>query len=79
MKLKGYIYVIFSGLFLIAGGLLIALQWGNPAEFSLYGKNMKANMALLMLISAGIGLLTPWLIRMFFHGAKALRTTEKPK
>jgi len=36
---RAYIITVVCGLVLLAAVLLVILQWGNPAEFSLYGKN----------------------------------------
>lgn len=50
---KNYLKVIVGGLISLAAIILIALQWGNETgNFSLYGKVMTVNLAVLMLLTA---------------------------
>jgi type VI protein secretion system component VasK len=50
---KNYVKVVVGGLVSLAAIILIALQWGNETgNFSLYGKVMVVNLALLMLLTA---------------------------
>lgn len=88
-SVKGYVLVILSGLVILAAALLVILQWGNPAEFSLYGKNYSiskqedggatggVNTALLMLCSAAGGLLLFWTAKVMIRGIGALRRGRK--
>lgn len=71
---KGYVLTIVSGLLIAAAAVLVVLQWGNAANFSLYGKNIaNANTALLMLASAAGGITMVWLAKMLLAGIRALR------
>ncbi len=82
--IKGYVLVVFSGLALLAVALLVILQWGQSAGFSLFGRpyeiiviNSKVqggvNTALLMIGSGIGGVLTILLCKVFFSGAMTLR------
>jgi len=65
---KNYILAVLGGLVLLAGVLLILLQWGNETEnFSLYGRSMTdgVNLALLMGGSAVGGVVLWFMLRMF--------------
>jgi len=80
-SVKGYVFVVFSGLLILAAAVLVLLQWGNRSTFSLYGKNYGQNpaggegvsTALLMLLSAAGGLVTAGLLWMLFRGGRAIR------
>ena len=72
LALKFYVRVIFSGLVLLAGVVLLVLQWGNHAAFSFYGTNKQVNTLLLILCSAVGGLVAWWLIKMLWRGAVGL-------
>jgi uncharacterized membrane protein len=71
--LQGYVAVVVIGLLLAAGVVLVILQWGNSAAFSLYGKNTTYNTALVVLggVIAGVALIP--LLKMFFHGIGHIR------
>ncbi len=72
--LKGYVFVLVSGVLILAGVVLVILQWGNAANFSLYGKNIpNANTGLIMLCSAVGGIMLLILAKMMLGGALALR------
>ena len=86
--LKGYFLVIASGLVLLAGGLLVVLQWGHVSAFSLYGYPYEilvlegrirggVNTALLMVASAVGGVLVVLLVRMFISGMRSLRKGKR--
>ena len=71
---KGYVQVVLSGLVIFAATVLVILQWGNHAKFSLYGKNVpQANTAILMLTSAAGGLALWFLAKMMIRGVGTLR------
>lgn len=71
---KGCVLVVFSGLIILAGVLLAALQWGNTGNFSLYGKNIPdARMWLVMVCSAAGGILLVLMVRVLIRGIAALR------
>ncbi|MGA2265841.1 MAG: hypothetical protein ABSH10_05360 [Phycisphaerae bacterium] len=72
LALKFYVRVIFSGLVLLAGVVLLILQWGNKAKFSLYGSNKEPNTLMLMLCSAVGGVVAWWLIKMLWRGIVGL-------
>jgi hypothetical protein len=89
-RVKGTVLVVVSGAVILAAGLLIVLQWGNPAEFSLYGKNYSirvqedgktategVNTGLLMLCSAAGGVLLLWMTKVLLRGIGALRKAGK--
>ena len=82
--LKGYVMAIASGLLLLAGVLLVVLQAGNHADFSLYGKNLSirfqegqqvggVNTALLMIGSGIGGVAAVILVRVLISGVRTLR------
>lgn len=89
-RIKGIVLVVISGAVILAAGLLIVLQWGNQAEFSLYGKNYSirfqedgktatggVNTGMLMLCSAAGGLLMFWMAKLLLRGVGALRKARK--
>jgi len=76
-KINGYILAITSGLVLLAGVLLLALQWGNGCDFSLYGKNIRVNTGLVILCSAIAGWLVPKIFRIMFKGIAKIRKVRK--
>ncbi len=67
MKTKlifAYAGAIVCGLVALAAALLTVLQWGNDAEFSLFGKNLDdMNTALLIVLSMAFGVGLPWLLK----------------
>ena len=70
---QGYILVVVTGVVLLAAAVLIVLQWGNAASFSLYGKNLSGvNTALLMLCSAAGGIALWWCVRWMFRGVRQI-------
>ena len=67
-KLIGaYIGAVFSGLVILVAVLLGFLQWGVSSEFSLFGKPVAVNTALLILACVVFGALLPWLLKMLVH------------
>ena len=76
-KISGYILTIISGLVLLAGVLLLALQWGNGCDFSLYGKNISVNTGLVILCSAIAGWLAPKIFRVMLRGIAKVRKVRK--
>ena len=82
--IKGYTLVVFSSILLAAAVVLVALQWGNHAELSVYGKNYSirilnnrteggANTALLMLLSAVGGIVCLYLSRLLIYAIVIVR------
>ena len=76
-KINGYILTIVSGLVLLAGALLLALQWGNDCDFSLYGKNTRPKTGLIILCSVIAGWLAPKIFRVMFRGIAKIRKVRK--
>ena len=86
--LKGYILVILSGLVIFITVLLVVLQWGLRAEFSLFGQLYTIhlvddrlvggiNTALLMVLSGIGGVVSVWMIKLLFLGISALRKARR--
>jgi uncharacterized integral membrane protein len=76
-KINGYVLTIVSGLVLLAGALLLALQWGNDCYFSLYGKNITTNTGLVIASAAIAGWLTPHIFRIMLKGIGKIRKVRK--
>lgn len=70
---KGYVLVVVCGLVLLAATLLVVLQWGNQADFSLYGMNVKVNTAGVIIVSAVSAVAAIVLARLFWYGVQCLR------
>ena len=81
---RAYIIAVVCGLILLAAVLLVILQWGNPAEFSLYGKNYSlrfqkdgsasggVNTGLLIIISAAGGILLFYVCKLLVWGIRTI-------
>ncbi len=70
---KGYAMVSFSGIIFIAAVVLLVLQWGNKADFSLYGKNFADVSTAVVIINAMIaGAAFVWLAPMLIRGIRIL-------
>ena len=76
--IQGYLQVIIGGLVLLAGVVLIVLQWGNQSAFSLYGQNRNINTALLMVCCIVGGLAAPWVCRLVYRGVVILYKSRGP-
>ncbi|MBT3199191.1 MAG: hypothetical protein HN350_04680 [Phycisphaerales bacterium] len=76
-KINGYVLTIGSGLTLLAGALLLALQWGNSCGFSFYGKNISLNTGLVIACAMLAGWLTPKVCRVLFKGISKIRKARK--
>jgi uncharacterized integral membrane protein len=76
-KISGYILTIVSGLVLLAGVLLLTLQWGNNCGFSFYGKNITLNTGVVVLCSMLAGWLAPWVFRVMLIGIAKIRKVRK--
>lgn len=80
-QVKGYVLIVFGGLVIAAGGVLLVLQWDNKAVFSLYGKNYGQNLpeaggintGLLMLLSAVGGLVLAAVVWLLILGIRSVR------
>lgn len=69
---KLYVAVVLSGLILLAALVLLVLQWGNRAAFSLYGTNTNPPTWLLVLASAVGGVVAWALIKVLWRGIVGL-------
>jgi uncharacterized integral membrane protein len=76
-RINGYILAISAGLVLLAGALLLALQWGNSGAFSLFGKNMGVKMGVALAGAAVAGWLTPKVFRIMLKGVRKIRKVRK--
>lgn len=76
-KISGYILTVTSGLVLLAGAVLLTLQWGNDCNFSLYGKNIIVNTGLIIACSAVAGWLAPKIFRVMLKGISKIRKARK--
>ncbi len=76
-KINGYILTITSGLLLLAGVLIVALQWGNWCNFSLYGQPNRFNTAAVVICSAVAGWLAPKVFRVMLKGIAKIRKVRK--
>lgn len=74
---KGYVLVVVCGLVITAVAVLVALQWANTAQLSIYGMGKNVNTGLLMLCSAGAGVLVMWISELFLYGWRILRSRPK--
>lgn len=85
---KGYVLVVFSGALLLIAALLVILQWGKRAQFSLFGYPYDIilvedrlqggiNTALMMIFSAIGGVVIVLLCRVFFSGLRVLRSSQR--
>ena len=74
---KGYVLVILGGLVVAAVAVLLALQWANSAQLSIYGMGKQVNTAVLMLCSGVGGVLVMWVSELFLHGWGILRSRPR--
>jgi len=70
--LKGYVFVVATGLVGLAAAVLVVLQWGNKADFTAYGPHVEVNTALLMLLSAAGGLVGLFVAKAFIIGVRSI-------
>ena len=76
---KGYVLTILCGIVVVAAVVLVALQWGSTAKFSLYGPEKSVPTVWLVLASAVGGWVFPHVARMFLRGAGIVRQSRKDK
>ncbi|MBL7133884.1 MAG: hypothetical protein ISS78_07285 [Phycisphaerae bacterium] len=74
---KGYVLVTVCGLVVVAVAVLLALQWGNSAQVTMYGPVKRVNTAALMLCSGVGGVLVMWVTELFLHGWRILRSRPR--
>jgi len=89
--IKGIVQIVGGGLVTAAGAILIALQWGNHAEFSFFGRNYSIrflpqgqttdgiNTAMLMLASAVGGVAMAAAMWLLVRGILAVRRSRANK
>jgi hypothetical protein len=70
--MRFYLMIAVSGLILLAGVVLVVLQWDKNVLFSLYGKSMNPPTWLLMLTSAAGGVVAWALIKVLWRGIVGL-------
>ncbi len=76
--IKGYVLTVIGGLYLVAVGLMVAMNWGNACEWTLFGAIQKGqSIGIIMLCSAVAGVLTVFVIKMFFWGLKDIRNGRR--
>ena len=76
---KGTACVVLSGIVLLGIVLLVILQWGNNSDFSLYGKNVQVNTAVLMVLSAVGGFVLWWTAKWMMTGVGIIRQVRSAK
>lgn len=72
-SVKGYILTVLTGLLLTAATILVILQWGNEGNFSMYGKNMVVNQAVLILAAMAAGVLLIPILKLLWSGVRGIR------
>jgi len=78
-SIKGYVLATLSGILLLAMLVLAIMQFGNKADFSLYGKNMSVNTALLVLMSALGGIVFVLLAWVHVKGLRSLMEGKRQR
>jgi len=78
-NVAGIILMVLSGLVLAAAILLIALQWGNHCNVTMYGPSVRVNTALLMLCSAAGGVVMVVMGKIFLYGLRNVLRERKRK
>ncbi len=73
-RIKGWFLVVVSGLVLLSMVVLVTLQWGNHAQFSLYGQNRTVNTMVLVALSLVGGAVMVGVVRLLRRGVRTLRT-----
>jgi hypothetical protein len=73
--IKGSLMLTAAGVFLIAAVVLVLMNLGNTiGNLSFYWRTINGvKVALVMLISAGVGAVTPMITRLLFRGIRDLR------
>ena len=72
-RIKGWFMVGVSGLVILAMVVLVTLQWGNQAQFSLYGQNRTVNTMALMALSIAAGVVLVGVFGVLLRGIRTLR------
>jgi len=73
---KGYVYVVISGIALLAAAVFLALQWDIAkltAGFSVYGSPREGVPTIYVMLGSAVGgLLVYWMCRMMVRGVRIL-------
>ena len=72
-SVKAYSMVVFSGLMILATVILVALQWGNKTNVTMYGPSVEVNTALLMVCSGLGGVVFLLVTLLMIRGIRLLR------
>jgi H+/Cl- antiporter ClcA len=72
-SIKGYVQIVVGGFYVAACLVLVLLQWGNTAKFSLFGQNQDVKTWVLMLVSAVGGFVALALGKQFYRGIHTVR------
>lgn len=72
-NVKAYSMVLSSGLVILAAVILVALQWGNQTDVTMYGPSVEVNTALLMVCSGVGGVLFLLVAILMYRGIRLLR------
>ena len=81
-NVRGWAYVIVSGLVLLAAAAFLALQWDRTAlrsTFSAYGPQRTVPTLYFALGSAAGGLLVYWMLRLMVRGVRLLRRARRQR
>ena len=70
---NGYVLIVLSLVVIVAGAVLIALQWGNTANVSWYGQNCQFKTATVVLCSLVGGVVLLWMFKLLFRGIRLVR------
>ncbi|MBN1555665.1 MAG: hypothetical protein JXA11_13050 [Phycisphaerae bacterium] len=70
---KGQVLILLSGLYFILGILLVLSNARNEGALWWFAKNMQANMSLVMIISAAVGMAAIFVFKLLLRGVKDLR------
>ena len=79
---KAYVYVIVSGLVLLAAAVFLALQWDlrrTRSTFSAYGPDRTVPTVYLVVGSAVGGIVVYWMCRLMVRGARVLWDQRREK
>ena len=74
---KGTVYVLVSGLILLAAAIFVALQWGGQSVVSAFGPDVSVRTTYLVLGSAAGGVLAYWMARLMVRGVGILRKARR--
>ncbi len=75
-NIKAYVMVLSSGLVILATIILVALQWGNESNFSMYGRSMTTNTARLMIYSGIGGVVFALVTVVMYRGARQIQRSR---